>query len=83
LEIVVLNGKIEDASLIKVVVEEAEKVLYPNELIINFVLLDGCTSYYPEIVLVINKAMIDQVKKNKPNFDGSSAYKIVYMLVMN
>ena len=74
------NGKIEDASLIKEAVEEAEKVLNPNELMVNLALLDQYTPYYPEIVIAINQAMIDQVKKNKPNLDGSSAYKIVYML---
>ena len=78
---IILKGKIEDASLIKVVVEEAEKVLNPNELMVNLVLLDKYTSHYPEIAIVINQAMIDLVKENKPNFDGSSAYKIVYMLV--
>ena len=80
---VILNGKIEDASLIKEAVEEAEKVLNPNELMVNLALLDKYTPYYPEIVIAINQAMIDQVKKNKPNLDGSSAYKIVYMLVKN
>ena len=36
---IILKGKIEDASLIKVVVEEAEKVLNPNELMVNLALL--------------------------------------------